>query len=122
MITLLTLTCKSKNSRITRYFVYFHLLGERKNINIELWVTRIKLKRHKNINVKLRLKLANSFYQVMNDTEKQRYYLIFIFSEFQKRGGLSITSEVKINSILAFKICILHSLEYSKLLEVSLLQ
>ena len=101
MITLLTLTSKTKNSRITRYFVYFHLLGERKNINIELWVTRIKFKRHKNINVKLRLKLANSFYQVMNDTEKQRYYLIFIFSEFQKRGVSSITSEVKINSILA---------------------
>ena len=48
---------------------------------MDLWVTGIKLKKHKNINVKLRLKLANSFYQVMSDTEKRRYYLIFIFSE-----------------------------------------
>ena len=48
---------------------------------MDLRVTGIKLKKHKNINVKLRLKLANSFYQVMSDTEKRRYYLIFIFSE-----------------------------------------
>ena len=48
---------------------------------MDLWVTGIKLKRHKNINVKLTLKLANSFHQVMSDTEKRRYYLIFIFSE-----------------------------------------
>ena len=48
---------------------------------MDLRVTGIKLKKHKNINVKLRLKLVNSFYQVMSDTEKRRYYLIFIFSE-----------------------------------------
>ena len=36
------------------------------------------MKRHANINLKFMLKLANSFYQVISDTDKHKHYLIFM--------------------------------------------
>ena len=38
------------------------------------------MKRHVNINVKFKLKFANSSHQSMNNTDKQRFYLMFMRS------------------------------------------
>ena len=66
----------------------------------------IKMKRHVNINLKFMLKLANSFDQVISDTDKHKHYLIFVRFQLLRTDlnywALSNHLEVKINSILAF--------------------
>lgn len=52
------------------------------------------------------LKLANSFDQVISDTDKHKHYLIFVRFQLLRTDlnywALSNHLEVKINSILAF--------------------
>ena len=69
------------------------------------------MNRYESINLKLMLKLANSFYQVMSHTTR-RYYLIFLRSLSRIEKRFIILLYVRIKSILVFKISKLTLLEY----------
>ena len=58
--------------------IYFHYREKGKTpTEIEVKVTT-QLKRHVFINLKFAVKLANNFHQVISDTDKLKYFLIFI--------------------------------------------
>ena len=79
IIIFIAQTYKTKSITITRY--YFILPKPVKKGKIqkqtEIEVRIIKAKKQLFIDLELMFKFANSFHQVMSDTDKQRYFLIF---------------------------------------------
>ena len=63
---------------ITKYYCIFPVPRKKKRTKIQVKKIVIKMKRHVIINLKFMLKLANSFDQVISDTDKHKHYLIFV--------------------------------------------